>query len=464
MTRLLNLIMAIEPRAYTAFLLHLSLSLLLISFPSSSSTKTYSFPEEALPSKSGYLPVNPTTGSSIYYAFYEAQEPISHLNQTPLVIWLQGGPGCSSMLGNFYELGPWRVHPSNESIELERNKGAWNRIFGLVFLDNPIGTGFSIAASPKEIPRDQYGVASHLYIAIRSFIALDPSFESRPIYITGESYAGKYVPAIGYYILMANAKLPDSKKIKLAGVAIGNGLTDPKTQVMTHAVNAYFTGLINDKQKTQLELAQLAAVKLVDAKIWCEATNARNRVLEMLQEMTGLATLYDLRRKIPYQTQLVEEFLSAEEVKQALGVNASMVWEECSDVVAAALHDDVMKSVRFMVEVLLRQTKVLLYQGQSDLRDGVVSVQAWIKKLKWEGIWGFQASDRKVWKVNGELAGYVQKWWSLSHVVVLGAGHFVPTDQAVNSQAMIEDWIQEKGLFTKGKDVKSPPSIPKSSL
>lgn len=61
-------------------------------------------------------------------------------------------------------------------------------------------------------------------------------------------------------------------------------------------------------------------------------------------------------------------------------------------------------------------------------------------------------SERKIWKVNGRLAGYVQKWDSLSHVVVLDAGHLVPTDQAVNAQAMIEDWVLEKGLFAHGYD------------
>ena len=56
-------------------------------------------------------------------------------------------------------------------------------------------------------------------------------------------------------------------------------------------------------------------------------------------------------------------------------------------------------------------------------------------------------ADRKIWRVNGELAGYVQKWESLTNVVVLGAGHLLPADQALNSQAMIEDWVLENGLF-----------------
>ncbi|GMH26257.1 hypothetical protein Nepgr_028100 [Nepenthes gracilis] len=426
---------------------YLILSIFLSSLPKSSFSKAPFFPKEALPSKTGYLIVNPSTGSAIYYAFYEAQQSTSALSQTPLLVWLQGGPGCSSMLGNLYELGPWRVHRSNQTIKLEANKGAWNRIFGLLFLDNPIGTGFSIAASPQEIPRDQHGVAEHLFVAIKAFVTMNTSFKSRPIYITGESYAGKYVPAIGSYILTKNRRLLESERVNLAGVAIGNGLTDPKTQVATHALNAYFSGLINEKQKAQLEAAQEEAVKLVDARTWADATNARNEALEMLQSMTGLATLYDMRRKIPYESELVERFLSNVEVKKAFGVNNTAIWEECSYAVEAALHEDVMKSARPMVEVLVRESKVLLYQGQCDLRDGVVSVEAWMRKLNWEGISGFLASERKVWKVGGELAGYVQKWKSLSHVVVLGAGHFVPTDQAVNSQAMIEDWVLERGLF-----------------
>ncbi|RDX86935.1 Serine carboxypeptidase-like 50, partial [Mucuna pruriens] len=410
------------------------------SIPSASKS-THSFPKEALPTKHGYLPISPTSTSSIFYAFYEAQNSTLPLSQTPLLIWLQGGPGCSSMIGNLYELGPWRV---TESLTLQPNPGAWNRIFGLLFLDSPIGTGFSVASTTQEIPTDQNAVAKHLFAAITRFIQLDPVFKHRPIYITGESYAGKYVPAIGYYILEKNAQLQVSQRVNLAGVAIGDGLTDPETQVVTHAVNAYYIGLINEKQKNELEKAQLEAVRLAQMGNWSEATDARNALLGTLQIMTGLATLYDYTRKAPYQDDLVEQFLNIAEVKKALGVNESFVYEECSDVVGDALHADVMKSVKYMVEYLVRRSRVLLYQGQHDLRDGVVQSEAWVKTMKWEGIVEFLNAERNIWKVNGGLAGYVQKWKSLTNVVVLGAGHLLPADQAVNSQAMIEDWVLER--------------------
>ncbi|XP_071693123.1 serine carboxypeptidase-like 50 [Rutidosis leptorrhynchoides] len=400
-----------------------------------------------LPTKSGYLTVNSTTKSAMFYAFYEAQNPNStSLFDTPLVIWLQGGPGCSSMTGNFYELGPWRVTPSLkhnvEHFTLEPNPGSWNRIFGLLFIDNPIGTGFSIATTPDEIPTNQRAVARHLFTAIKKFIALDPLFQSRPIYITGESYAGKYVPSIGYYILKKNRVSPVSKRINLFGLAIGNGLTDPAIQATTHALHNYNLGLINEKEKLQTE-----SIDLVKARNWSDAANARNRMWSYLQTVTGLATLYDFRRQSDYHSDWVEKYLKDPEVKKALGVNESMVFEECSKVVAAALHGDVMKSVRYMVEYIVKNTKLLLYQGQCDLRDGVVSVEAWVKKIKWDGIDNFLDAKRDVWNVNNVLAGYVQKFDNLSHVVVLGAGHFVPTDQGVNSQVMIENWVLDKGLF-----------------
>ncbi|KAK7362563.1 hypothetical protein VNO77_04679 [Canavalia gladiata] len=414
------------------------------TFSVSASESTHPFPKQALPTKSGYLPISSTSTSAMFYTFYEAQNSTSPLSQTPLLIWLQGGPGCSSMIGNFFELGPWFV---TKSLTLQRNPSAWNRIFGLLFLDNPIGTGFSLASTRQEIPTDQNTVAKHLFAAITRFIQLDPLFKHRPIYIAGESYAGKFVPAIGYYILKKNAQLEVSERVNLAGVAIGDGSTDPVTQVTAYALHAYFVGLINERQKNEVEKAQLEAVRLIKMRNWSVATDARDTVLELLQNMTGLATLYDYTKKAPYRDDFVEKFLNIAEVKKALGVNESLVYELCSDVVGAVLRADVMKSVKYMVEQLVRRSRVLLYQGQYDLRNGAVQVEVWVKTMKWEGIVEFLNAERKIWKVNGELVGYVQKWKSLTNVVVLGGGHLLAADQAVNSQAMIEDWVLGRGLF-----------------
>ncbi|CAN6336688.1 unnamed protein product [Urochloa humidicola] len=404
------------------------------------------FPKEALPTRSGYLPI-PPANASLFFAFYEATHPLTPPASTPLLLWLQGGPGCSGLIGNFFELGPYFVNPDN--VSLSPNPFAWNRRFGLLFIDNPLGTGFSATPSIADIPTNQSVIAAHLLAALQSFFALDPTFRARPFFLAGESYAGKYVPAAGAHILDANPTLPESLRVNLRGVAIGNGLTHPVAQVATHADSAYFSGLINARQKRELEALQAEAVSLTLAERWLEAAGARGRVLARLQNMTGLATLYDAAKQRPYQSEPVGAFLNRAEAKAALGARGGVAWEECSDAVGAAMHADVMRSVRPQVESLLRRTRVLLYQGIRDLRDGVVSTEAWLGEVRWDGLRAFQDAERVVWRTagDGELAGYVQRSGALTHVVVYGAGHLVPADNGRAAQEMIEDWVMQAGQF-----------------
>uniref|UniRef100_A0A0D9WK80 Carboxypeptidase n=1 Tax=Leersia perrieri TaxID=77586 RepID=A0A0D9WK80_9ORYZ len=416
-------------------------------------------PREALPTKAGYLPI-PPANASLYFAFYEATEPLTPPASTPLLVWLEGGPGCSGLLSNFLQIGPYLFSGAGAGAgTLSPNPFAWNRRFGLLFIDSPLGTGFSAAPSPAAIPRNQSVVAEHVLAALHSFYSLEPSFRARPLFLTGESYAGKTIPATGSLIVATNPTLPERQRINLRGVAIGNGMTHPVAEVTTHADIAYFMGLINAKQRREAEAMQAETVALTKAERWRDASAARARLVSWLENATGVASLLDVepppqQRSVSSVVAGVVDFVNGgDDVKASLGARGSDVvaWEACSAAVEAAMLEDVMKSAKRDVEALLRTpTRVLLYEGILDVQNGPVCAEAWLREVDWDGLPAFQDADRVVWRggSGGSLAGYVQRHGALVHVAVYGAGHFVPFSQGGAAREMIEDWVFDKGQFS----------------
>lgn len=411
---------------------------------------TYEIPREALPTRSGYLDVNTATASRLFFAYYEALESTDALSKTPIILWLQGGPGCSGLIGNFGELGPWRV---GEDMKLHKNSNPWNRRYGLLFIDSPAGSGFSQAPSKDAMVTNHHDIARDLYEGLLLFFS-EKGFSSRDLYITGESYGGKYVPALGYYIMSQNARFAlrlksERPPIHLRGVAIGNGLTHPHVQVLTYGATAFNMGLVDQIQQLRLDELAKQSVECVMKEDWLGAVAARSKLLEHLHEWSGLATLEDIRKSAEYftspnGTDYLTPFVNLKSVKKALGADISTTWSQCDDLVDEKLQGEIMKSTKWMVEALLQKMPVLLYQGQFDIQDGVASNEAWMQTIEWENLTRFWAAERKVWKEDGKLAGYVRTHGNLGHVVVAGAGHLAPADQILRTQLMIEAWISGK--------------------
>ncbi|KAK9835987.1 hypothetical protein WJX81_004007 [Elliptochloris bilobata] len=184
---------------------------------------------------------------------YEAQEG-TDAESTPIVLWLQGGPGASALLGNMYELGPYLL---TEDLALRENPATWNNRFAMLFVEQPVGTGFSEPGSGG-LARTMLESTTGLYAGLQAFFAAHPALQRRPFFVAGESYAGKFVPSLGHFVLQMEARhgrarvelaaadalpVPEAAGalgalgaplFRLVGLAIGNGLTDPHTQVGGH--------------------------------------------------------------------------------------------------------------------------------------------------------------------------------------------------------------------------------------
>ena len=167
---------------------------------------------------SGYLDFS---RSRYHYVFFDSQyDP----DNDPLILWLNGGPGCSSLLGMTYENGPF-VFETNTSI-LKLNEYSWNKKANVLYIESPGGVGFS--KGERKVYDDGNTAEDNLQ-AVLAFFKKFPEMRKNDFYITGESYSGIYVPYLAYEIIKYN-KLPSSRetKINLKGTMVGNACTHPK--------------------------------------------------------------------------------------------------------------------------------------------------------------------------------------------------------------------------------------------
>lgn len=280
--------------------------------------------------------------------------------------------------------------------------------------------------------------------------------------MAGESYAGKYVPALGHCILMKSknnstenaelgslgyggSKLP----FRLGGLLIGNGLTDPEIQVQTYASVAYHFGLIDRNQKAHAEEMAERVLEFMHKQEWFEAYKVRKDLLDWIQNASGIATPLDVRRSVPYHSSpdgkdFLAPFLNQRSVKRALNAEQGVEWVPCNPRVHRIMANDIMKSVKWKVEKVLEEITVLLYQGHYDIQDGVVSNTEWMRTMNWYGTNEFFNTARSIWVVNDKVAGHWRSYKNLTHVVLLGAGHEVSADQGLHSQKMVEKWIADQ--------------------
>ena len=161
---------------------------------------------------SGYLPINKSGGSdsSLFYVFYSSENKTN--TSAPIIIWMNGGPGSSSMLGNFYENGPFQLIEENgKTVEKKRDVN-WGGDYNLLFVDQPVGTGLSYLSNDQELTTNQEQIADNFYCALQAWYGLDKFKEliKNRLIITGESYAGKFVPSIAKRIVEWNQNLDNS--------------------------------------------------------------------------------------------------------------------------------------------------------------------------------------------------------------------------------------------------------------
>jgi carboxypeptidase C (cathepsin A) len=388
----------------------------------------------------GYINVNKTMNANLFYWMFESQGTPS---KDPVVLWMTGGPGCSSELALFFENGPYTMGSDGKP---QANPYSWNKFTNLVYIDQPVGTGFSYAKS--DYVHDEAAVATEMYSFLQEFFKKFPQYQQQDFYIVGESYGGHYVPTVALRTLIGNH---DGKglKINLKGIGIGNGWVSPRTQYAGYGPFAYENGIIDRSTFSQMNATLTTCQNLIDQKRWGQASAVCSGIMGAVLQYAGNLNVYNIKLQcnpapLCYDFSAITNYLNSASVQKSLGVyDQGITWETCNYEVNSLFGNDVIESFRYEIpSIMAYGVKVVVYNGDLDLICNWVGGKMWVEGMSWPGKAAFNAAPMKTWHVHGTPAGQAKTAQGLTFVRVYQAGHMVPHDQPENALDLLSHIVK----------------------
>ncbi|CAG2108398.1 unnamed protein product [Medioppia subpectinata] len=419
---------------------------------------------------SGYL--NASKGRHHFYWFVESE---SDPQNAPVVLWLTGGPGCSSIFGMITENGPFRANEDGKTLSL--HDFAANKVANMVYMESPVSTGFSYDENSRQPRNDDVTTANDNYLALESFFVKYPHLKKNPFYITGESYAGVYIPMLAHEIFKRNST------INLKGLSIGNGLINGGDDSQSSLDFALGHGLITTEYYEKKIEACCECKTGVQHE--CDFSKAPNRTKCQSVEGSEVSTpnpyniydecfpdldlqkvfnayskhhfekiglkfaindgfKYNAKPKCPVNGHT--PYLNDPAVQKALHVREGGVhWGACDG------NYDRSHGYTSQVETtieLIQKYKIgrfVVYNGDFDIMCDFVTDQRFV-----DGI-AVSTQSKKVgryheWsedgQVSGRIGGFVQHYENgLSFVLARGAGHMVPEDKPEAGLQILKDLV-----------------------
>ncbi|XP_060524569.1 retinoid-inducible serine carboxypeptidase-like [Cylas formicarius] len=366
----------------------------------------------------------------------------SDAKDRPLIIWLQGGPGGSSTgLGNFNEIGPWDVHLQNRSF-------SWVNFANILFVDNPVGTGFSyIEEGSDGFAKDNAAIARDFLEFLNGFFEKFPDFQSVPLYIFGQSYGGKM--AVDIALLLVEKVRNGGIQCNLKGLGLGDAWISPLNSLLSWPEYLFNLGFIDSDGLELVSIVTSIAEAEYSNEHYENVTKLFLVTQIIINDLTNHVNFYNILSKTKkYLTRdsssswgnhylpdrSGDEALNKlmnNEVKSALNINSTIQWGAQGNYVFKAVEADMMKPVTNGVERILNDTNltVAVYNGQLDLIVATPGTLKWVDNLKWNKANEWTTNTlRKSFAVGHIIEGYEKSTENLHLYWVNRAGHSVPAD------------------------------------
>ncbi|XP_076916222.1 serine carboxypeptidase-like 40 [Bidens hawaiensis] len=406
----------------------------------------------------GYVTVDESAGRAFYYYFVEAEKSKESL---PLLLWLNGGPGCSSLAyGAMQELGPFRINSDGKT--LYKNQFSWNRAANILFVESPAGVGFSYSnkSSDYETGGDKATAADN-YVFLLNWLERFPEYKDREFYIAGESYAGHYVPQLAQTIVYYNLKL-NKTLINLKGILIGNPTLNDETDLKgmidyfgSHAIISDETVFAIRKYCNFSPNADTQSDKCIEA---AEDIGYNIQVIDVYNIYAPLCFDGNLtknpkktswRNFDPCSDFYTHAYMNRQDVQEALHANVTKLghdWEACGGALRGWI-DSSSTVLPLLKEFAKYKLRVWIFSGDIDARVPITSTKYSVSamklpvKTKWHP-----------WFHQGEVAGYAQVYkGDLTLATVREAGHQVPSYQPKRALALVNHFLSGKPLVESSR-------------
>ncbi|XP_052109762.1 serine carboxypeptidase-like 18 isoform X5 [Arachis duranensis] len=406
----------------------LVLILILILVITASSSK----PVDTLPGFPGKLPFNLQTGYvgvgdmesvQLFYWFVESER---NPEEDPLLLWLTGGPGCSGFSGLVFEVGPLmfdyaKSRGSGTLPTLKLNPFSWTKVASMIFIDAPVGTGFSYATNPESYGVTDTLAAAHNYQFLRKWLLSNPKFQKNPLYIAGDSYSGIILPILVKTISDGNEIEGGGKRMNLKGYILGNPVTDLSVDKNWRIPFYHKLALISD------QFYQATKTNCKGQYINVDSSNAACfQNLQLVSESYNYVFSYIWANDGEVQTAL--------HVRKGI----KMEWNRCNR--SLSYTYDVTSTVPYHKYLINKDYKVLIYSGDHDAVIPYLGTMTWIKSLNLS-----LKRDWLPWYVGGQVGGYTLQYtqgnYNLVYATVKGGGHTAPEYRPEESLAMISRWL-----------------------
>ncbi|KAJ4893143.1 Serine carboxypeptidase-like 27 [Raphanus sativus] len=407
---------------------------------------------------SGYVTVNEERGRALFYWLVESpttRDPKSR----PLVLWLNGGPGCSSVAyGGAEEVGPFRVGSDGKT--LHPKLYAWNKLANLLFLESPAGVGFSYTNSSSDLyTTGDQRTAEDSYRFLVNWFERFPQYKHRDFYIVGESYAGHFVPQLSKLVHERNKGFKNPA-INLKGFMVGNAVTDDYHDYIGTFEYWWNHGLISDSTYHQLKTAcysvssQHPSLQCMEALRSAELeqgnidpysifTKPCNNTVQLKSFLKGrypwMSRAYD-----PCTERYSNVYFNRVEVQKALHANVTRLsypWKSCSDIVGNYWTDSPVSMLPIYRELIAAGLKIWVFSGDTDAVVPITATRYSIDALKLATITNWYP-----WYDHGKVGGWSQVYKGLTLVTVTGAGHEVPLHRPRQAFIIFRAFLENKPM------------------